>query len=183
MATSINRIAAAILFTFSVAGAGAQGVVAPPAPLAAVPAYDLDADVARSMKLFDVPGMAIAIVKDGKVLATRGFGMRKLGASAPVDGKTLFEVASNSKAFTAVALAMLVDEGKLAWDDPVIKHLPDFQMYDAYVTREMTVRDLLVHRSGLGLGGRRPAVVAYHPVHDRRNHRPTAPCAPGDQFS
>jgi CubicO group peptidase (beta-lactamase class C family) len=104
------------------------------------------------MKLFDVPGIAIAIVKDGQVLAARGFGVRKLGAPDKVDGKTLFEVASNSKAFTAAALAMLVDEGKLAWDDPVTKHLPDFQMYDAYVTHEMTVRDLLTHRSGLGLG-------------------------------
>jgi CubicO group peptidase (beta-lactamase class C family) len=104
------------------------------------------------MKLFDVPGIAIAVVKDGQVLAARGFGVRKLGAPEKVDGKTLFEVASNSKAFTAAALAMLVDEGKLAWDDPVTKHLPDFQMYDAYVTHEMTVRDLLTHRSGLGLG-------------------------------
>ncbi len=155
MGVSMTRFAAAMLLALSALGAGAQGVAAPAAPAAApvaAPAYDLDADVARSMKLFDVPGMAIAIVKDGKVLATRGFGVRKLGAGTPVDGKTLFEVASNSKVFTAVALAMLVDEGKLAWDDPVIKHLPDFQMHDAYVTREMTVRDLLVHRSGLGLG-------------------------------
>ena len=156
MGRSMNRVAAALLIALSVAGAGAQGVAAAPAsglvPSAAAPAYDLDADVARSMQLFDVPGIAIAIVKDGNVISARGFGLRKLGTRAPVDGKTLFEVASNSKAFTAVALAMLVDEGKLAWDAPVIKPLPDFQMYDAYVTREMTVRDLLVHRSGLGLG-------------------------------
>ena len=149
---SMNRIAAAILLAFSVAAVSAQTAVAPVAATASTAAYDLDADVARSMKTFEVPGMAIAIVKDGKVIAARGFGVRKLGEPTPVDGKTLFEVASNSKVFTAVALAMLVDEGKLAWDDPVTKHLPDFQMYDAYVTREMTVRDLLVHRSGLGLG-------------------------------
>ncbi len=149
---SMNRIAAAILLAFSAAAATAQTAAAPAAVSATASAYDLDADVARSMKTFDVPGMAIAIVKDGKVVAARGFGVRKLGESAPVDGKTLFEVASNSKVFTAAALAMLVDEGKLAWDDPVTKHLPDFQMYDAYVTHEMTVRDLLVHRSGLGLG-------------------------------
>ncbi len=149
---SMNRIAAAILLAFSVAGAVAQTAPAPLATTAASAAYDLEGDVARALKTFEVPGMAIAIVKDGKVVATRGFGVRKLGDSAPVDGKTLFEVASNSKVFTAVALAMLVDEGKLAWDDPVTKHLPDFQMYDAYVTREMTVRDLLIHRSGLGLG-------------------------------
>ena len=146
------RIAAAILLAFSVAGAFAETPLAAPAPTATAQAYDLDADVARIMKLFDVPGIAVAIVKDGKVVTARGFGVRRLGERAPVDGKTLFEVASNSKAFTAAALAMLVDEGKLAWDDPVTKHLPDFQMYDAYVTREMTVRDLLVHRSGLGLG-------------------------------
>jgi CubicO group peptidase (beta-lactamase class C family) len=153
----MNRIAAALLIAFSGA-ALAQTPVAAPAPALSVasPASSqlgyLSTDVERVMKQFDVPGIAIAIVKDGQVLAARGFGVRKLGAPEKVDGKTLFEVASNSKAFTAAALAMLVDEGKLAWDDPVTKHLPDFQMYDAYVTHEMTVRDLLTHRSGLGLG-------------------------------
>jgi len=156
----MNRIAAALLIAFSGA-ALAQAPVAAPAPTAsaisaASPASSqlnyLSTDVERVMKQFDVPGIAIAIVKDGQVLAAQGFGVRKLGAPDKVDAKTLFEVASNSKAFTAAALAMLVDEGKLAWDDPVTKHLPDFQMYDAYVTHEMTVRDLLTHRSGLGLG-------------------------------
>lgn len=149
---SMTRIAAALLLAFTVAGAPAQ--TAPASAPVSVPArsYDLDADVNRVLKLFDVPGIAIAIVKDGKVVTARGFGVRKKGEAAPVDGKTMFEIASNSKVFTAAALAMLVDEGKLAWDDPVTKHLPDFQMYDAYVTHEMTVRDLLVHRSGLGLG-------------------------------
>jgi CubicO group peptidase (beta-lactamase class C family) len=155
----MNRIAAALLIAFS--GAALAQAPAPALAPAAVPAASsaaslqlahLDSDVERVMKLFDVPGIAIAVVKDGQVLAARGFGVRKLGAPDKVDGKTLFEVASNSKAFTAAALAMLVDEGKLAWDDPVTKHLPDFQMYDAYVTHEMTVRDLLTHRSGLGLG-------------------------------
>ncbi len=112
----------------------------------------LGADVQRALKAFDVPGMAIAVVKDGKVVVAQGFGVRKLGEPTPVDGKTLFEVASNSKAFTAATLAMLVDEGKIAWNDPVTKHLPGFQMYDSYVTGQMTVRDLLTHRSGLGLG-------------------------------
>ncbi|WP_332877688.1 serine hydrolase [Massilia sp. S19_KUP03_FR1] len=145
---ALTRIAAAFIIAFSAVGASAQTTV----PVAASAAYNLEADVTRVMKAFDVPGIAIAIVKDGKVVATRGFGVRKLGQPALVDANTLFEVASNSKAFTAAALAMLVDEGKLAWDDPVTKHLPDFQMYDAYVTHEMTVRDLLTHRSGLGLG-------------------------------
>jgi CubicO group peptidase (beta-lactamase class C family) len=148
----MNRLAASILLAFSAAGASYAQAPATPVTAAAVPGFNLEADVTRVMKTFDVPGIAIAVVKDGKVIAARGFGVRKLGDPAPVDGKTLFEVASNSKAFTAAALAMLVDEGKLAWDDPVTKHLPDFQMYDAYVTHEMTVRDLLTHRSGLGLG-------------------------------
>jgi CubicO group peptidase (beta-lactamase class C family) len=142
-----------MLLAFSVGGIShAQAPAAAAITAAPAPAFNLEADVTRVMKTFDVPGIAIAVVKDGKVLATRGFGVRKLGEPAPVDGKTLFEIASNSKAFTAAALAMLVDEGKLAWDDPVTRHLPDFQMYDAYVTHEMTVRDLLTHRSGLGLG-------------------------------
>jgi CubicO group peptidase (beta-lactamase class C family) len=122
------------------------------APATAAPVFNLDADANRVLKTFDVPGIAIAIVKDGKVVLAKGYGVRKLGDPKPVDGKTLFEVASNSKAFTATALAMLVDEGKLSWDDPVTKHLPGFQMYDSYVTGAMTVRDLLTHRSGLGLG-------------------------------
>jgi CubicO group peptidase (beta-lactamase class C family) len=116
------------------------------------PPPDLDDYVARALKEFEVPGLAIAVVKDGKVALAKGYGVRKLGESAPVDEQTLFGVASNTKAFTAAALAILVDEGKISWDDPVIKHLPGFQMYDPYVTREMTVRDLLTHRSGLGLG-------------------------------
>jgi CubicO group peptidase (beta-lactamase class C family) len=153
----MTRIAAALVLALSGAAFAQAPAAVPAAPAAsaasaAVPAYNLEADVTRAMKLFDVPGIAIAVVKDGKVIAARGFGVRKLGSPDKVDAKTLFEVASNSKAFTAAALAMLVDEGKLAWDDPVTKHLPDFQMYDAYVTHEMTVRDLLTHRSGLGLG-------------------------------
>lgn len=113
---------------------------------------DLDATVQRTMETFEVPGIAVAVVKDGKVVLAKGYGVRKLGESAPVTPDTLFGIASNSKAFTAAALAMLVDEGKLQWDDRVVDHLPSFQMYDPYVTRELTVRDLLVHRSGLGLG-------------------------------
>lgn len=156
MKPHFKHLAAAVLIAFSTTGAYAQTPAPAPAPaiaaIAPVSAYDLEQDVTRTMKAFDVPGIAIAVVKDGQVIAARGFGVRKLGEPAKVDGKTLFEIASNSKAFTAAALAMLVDEGKLKWDDPVVKHLPDFQMYDAYVTREMTVRDLLTHRSGLGLG-------------------------------
>jgi CubicO group peptidase (beta-lactamase class C family) len=119
---------------------------------AQTPPPDLDAYVARVLKEFDVPGVAVAIVKDGQVVITKGFGVRRFGDPTPVNEHTLFGIASNTKAFTAAALAMLVDEGKVSWDDPVTKHLPTFQMYDPYVTREMTIRDLLTHRSGLGLG-------------------------------
>jgi len=116
------------------------------------PPADLDAFVARSMKTFGVPGLAIAIVKDGKVVMSKGYGVRKMGESAPVDENTLFGIGSNTKAFTTAALASLVDEGKISWDDRVYERLPGFAMYDPYVSHEMTIRDLLTHRSGMGLG-------------------------------
>jgi CubicO group peptidase (beta-lactamase class C family) len=112
----------------------------------------IDSYVSNVMQSFDVPGLGLAVVKDGKVLVARGYGVRKLGEPTPVDAQTLFGIASNTKAFTATALAILVAEGKLEWDAPVINYLPWFQLADPYVTRELTVRDLLVHRSGLGLG-------------------------------
>jgi len=122
--------------------------------LAALPGRlsDFDAYVERVRKQFDVPGVAVAIVKEGEVVLERGYGVRKLGEPAAIDAHTRFAIASNTKAFTSAALAILIDEGKLKWSDRVIDHLPWFQMSDAYVTREMTVRDLLVHRSGLALG-------------------------------
>lgn len=113
---------------------------------------ELDRYVARVMQTFEVPGISLAVVKDGKVVITKGYGVRKLGESTPVDSRTLFGIASNTKAFTAVALALLVEEGRIKWDGRVIDYLPWFQMSDPFVTRELTVRDLLVHRSGLGLG-------------------------------
>jgi CubicO group peptidase (beta-lactamase class C family) len=116
------------------------------------PPPDLDAYVARAMKTFQVPGLALAVVKDGQVVVAKGFGVKKLGAAAPVDARTLFGIASNTKLFTATALGLLVEEGKIEWGAPVIRYLPGFQMWDPYVTRELTIRDLLVHRSGLGLG-------------------------------
>jgi len=118
----------------------------------AAPVGDLDLYIVKAMRTFEIPGLAVAIVKNGEVVLTRGYGVRRLGEPSPVDAHTLFGIASNTKAFTAAALGMLADEGKVAWDDPVTKHLPWFQMYDPYVTREMTVRDLLCHRSGLGMG-------------------------------
>ena len=113
---------------------------------------DFDAYVARVMRQFEVPGIAIAVVKDGRVVLAKGYGVRRLGDSSHVDEHTLFGIASNTKAFTATAIGILVEEGKLQWDAPIVSYLPWFQMYDPWVTRELTVRDLLVHRSGLGLG-------------------------------
>jgi CubicO group peptidase (beta-lactamase class C family) len=109
----------------------------------------LDEYVKQSLRDWEVPGLAIAIVKDDAVVLARGYGVRKLGESTPVNDRTLFAIASCSKAFTAAALAMLVDEGKIAWDDPVRKHLRNFQLRDGYASGALTVRDLLCHRSGL----------------------------------
>jgi CubicO group peptidase (beta-lactamase class C family) len=116
------------------------------------PPSDLDTYVANSMKTFEVPGIAVAIVKDGKIVVAKGYGVRRLGDPAPVDENTMFGIGSNTKAFTTAALAGLVDSGKLLWDDPVYQRLPGFVMYDPYVSHEMTIRDLLTHRSGMGLG-------------------------------
>jgi CubicO group peptidase (beta-lactamase class C family) len=121
----------------------------PRAQAAETPLKDLDDTINHALKDWEVPGLAIAVVKDDAVALARGYGVRKLGDTAPVDGHTLFAIGSASKAFTAAALGMLVDEGKVKWDDPVTKYLPGFQLSDAYVTRELTVRDLLCHRSGL----------------------------------
>ena len=154
----------ALALTIALAGAASSYAVpaqtaakpAGPARTAAAPAAVLppgfDALVAKSLKTFGVPGMGIAVVKDGRVVLAKGYGVRKLGEPAPVDARTLFGIASNTKVFTATALALLVEEGKLAWDAPVTRYLRWFQLSDPYVTRELTVRDLLVHRSGLGLG-------------------------------
>lgn len=119
-------------------------------PAAAPP--DLDAYAEQARKTFEVPGLSVAIVKDGKVVFAKGFGVRKLGEPTPVDENTLYGIGSNTKAFTTAALASLVDAGKLNWDDKVFERLPGFQMYDPYVSHEMTIRDLLTHRSGMGLG-------------------------------
>src|SRR3989338_10561885 len=113
---------------------------------------ELDAYVSSVMKEFRVPGIGLAVVKDGRVVVAKGYGVRELGKSTPVDSRTLFGIASNTKAFTATALALLVEEGKLSWNGKVIDALPWFRLSDPYVTNELTIRDRLVHRSGLGLG-------------------------------
>ena len=113
---------------------------------------DFGAYVDSARKTFEVPGIAVAIVKDGKVVMEQGFGVREVGKPEQVDAHTLFAIASNTKAFTAASLQMLAEQGKLKMDDRVTDHLPWFQMSDPYVTHEMRIRDLLAHRSGLGLG-------------------------------
>ena len=121
----------------------------------AAPPADLDARVQRAMAAhpqFQPPGLALAIVEDGRVAWARGYGVKKAGAKAPVDARTIFPIGSCGKAFTAATLALLVDEGKLSWEDKVADKLPGFRLYDPYASAELTVRDLLVHRSGLGMG-------------------------------
>jgi CubicO group peptidase (beta-lactamase class C family) len=115
----------------------------------AKPLQGFDAYVTRSMAAWQVPGLAVAVVRNDTVVLAKGYGLRTLGKPEPVDARTLFAIGSASKAFTAMAVAMLVDQGKVKWDDRATNYLPDLQLYDAYATRELTVSDLLTHRSGL----------------------------------
>src|SRR5574341_1263308 len=147
MTPTLRRLVLVPALSLAAAGLGAQRANEP----TTLP-RDFDAYVARVMRQFEVPGIAVAVVQDGRVVLTRGYGVRTLGESTPVDEHTLFGIASNTKASTATALGILVEEGKLRWDALVIDYLPWFAMYDPFVTRELTIRDLLVHRSGLGLG-------------------------------
>jgi len=113
---------------------------------------NIEASINKAMKAFQVPGVAVAIVKDNKIVMSKGFGLTEYGTNHKVNGDTLFGIASNTKAMTAALLANLVDQGKLTWKTKVIDIIPEFQMPDAYVTREFTILDLLSHNSGLGLG-------------------------------
>ncbi len=114
------------------------------------PLRGLDAYAEDALRDWNVPGMAVAVVKDDSVVYMRGFGVRELGRPEPVDAHTSFAIASTTKAFTATAVAMLVDEGKVRWDDPVSRHVPGFGVAaDPGLSGELTVRDLLAHRTGL----------------------------------
>jgi|APTNR8051073442_1049403.scaffolds.fasta_scaffold06409_6 CubicO group peptidase (beta-lactamase class C family) len=110
----------------------------------------LDRYCEQAQKDWNVPGMSVGVIKDGQVVLAKGYGVAEAGKTAKADENTLFAIASNTKAFVSTSLAMLVEEGKLKWDDPVQKHLPGFKLYDPYVTAHTTVRDLLCHRVGLG---------------------------------
>lgn len=140
-----RHVAACVLLSSWAGALHAQSrPVVPPPDLNAFDQY-----VARAARDWRVPGMAVAIVKDDSVVFAKGYGVLDLGKPAPVTEHTRFAIGSTTKAMTSAALGMLVDEGKLRWDDRVIDHLPDFRLYDPYATRELTVRDLLTHRSGL----------------------------------
>lgn len=120
------------------------------APARSDPLRGLDGYIEEAMKRWEIPGLAIGIVKDDHLVYAKGFGVREIGKPEKVTEKTMFAMASQSKAFTATSLGLLVAEGKLHWDDPASNSLPWFRMHDPYVTRELTVRDLLCHRCGLG---------------------------------
>lgn len=110
---------------------------------------DIDEYITKAAKDWQMPGVAVAIVRNDSVIFAKGYGVRDLNKGGAVDENTLFVIASCTKAFTTAALSMLIDQKKIAWDDPVIKYLKDFQMYDPWVTKEITIRDLVTHRSGL----------------------------------
>lgn len=113
---------------------------------------EIDALVQKAMQKFDVAGVAVAVVKDGKIIHEKGYGVKSVDTKQPVDEYTNFQIASNSKAFTTAALSILIDEGKISWKDKVKKYIPEFKMYNEYVTENFIIEDLLCHRSGLGLG-------------------------------
>lgn len=145
------------------------------------PLDGLDKQLEQIRKDWEIPGLAVGIVQDDVLIYAKGFGVRELGKPGKVDEQTLFAVASNSKAFTATILGILVDEGKLDWDDRVIDYLPEFQMADAYVTQDMRIRDLLCHRSGLPTFGGdhiwigNPKNDREKILHQLRYLEPTAP--------
>ncbi|MEL6561636.1 MAG: serine hydrolase [Bacteroidota bacterium] len=110
----------------------------------------LDQLIEKARKKWNVPGMAVAVVKDGNVFLSKGYGTLEQGKPEKANGKSLFAIASNTKGFLSSAIATLVEEGKLSWDDKVTDYLPHFEVYDPYVTSELTIKDLLSHRVGLG---------------------------------
>lgn len=125
--------------------------------LASAPVWAQSADSIRNtaeetLEAFNIPGLAVVAVKDGEVILAKGFGVRDIDSGEPVNANTLFGIASNTKAFTAAAMATLVEQGKLNWDDKVIDYIPEFRLADPAITQSLTIRDILSHRSGLGLG-------------------------------
>lgn len=118
----------------------------------ALTSKQIDSLVNKTMEVMPLAGIAVAVVKDGKVIHAKGYGVTSIKTKEKVDENTLFAIASNSKSFTTAALAILVDEGKISWQDKVVDYIPEFKMYDPYVTANFNIQDLLTHRSGMGLG-------------------------------
>jgi CubicO group peptidase (beta-lactamase class C family) len=152
-----------------------------PATIAAQdgPLAGLDAWIEREMERWQIPGMAVGVVRNDSLVYARGFGVLGLEDPRPVDENTLFGVASTTKAMTAAALALLVDEGRIHWDDPVVKHLPEFELADPWVTRNVTIRDLLTHQVGVGrMTGNRlrylPSRTRGEVMYRMRYHEPEA---------
>jgi len=110
---------------------------------------DFDAMVIADMEKWQAPGLGLAIVKDGKTLLAKGYGVKSIKTNEPVNADTVFQAGSTTKAFASMAVAMLVDEGVLSWDDPIIKHIPEFRMKDKYVQDHLTLRDAFSHNSGV----------------------------------
>ncbi len=127
-------------------------LVSPCSTFAQLSSTQIDSLMLTAMQKFNVAGAAVAVVKDGQVVHKKGYGVKWVQTASPVDTFTNFQIASNSKAFTTAALAILIDEGKLSWKDKVKKYIPEFKMYNDYVTENFMIEDLLCHRSGLGLG-------------------------------
>jgi len=160
---------AALLSAFATVGASA---------LAATPRLTWSRETGKAAEAIDLyaqqvmaafpdePGLGICVVEDGQITLAKGYGVRRLGGTDKVTDSTLFGIASNTKAMTAAALAMLVEEGKVEWDAPVTKYLPTFEMSDPIVTKLITVRDLLCHRSGLTLGAG-DLMIWPNPTHSR----------------
>lgn len=142
----LKPLLSAVLVAVTTFGAASE----PPAK--GISSEQLDSLTERAMETFKVPGIAVGIVKDGEIVHAKGYGVREVGRDGAITPDTLFSIASVSKAFTAAALALLVDEKKIDWDDKVTNYIPAFELYDPWVTREFTIRDLLIHNSGLGLG-------------------------------
>lgn len=142
MKSMMTKLCTAFLFTLLIT----------PVAYSQYSSKQIDSIMAHAMKTFRVAGAAVAIVKDGKVIHSKGYGVTSITTKKPVNEHTNFGIASNSKAFTTTALAILVEDGKLSWKDKVRDHIPEFKMYDPYVTENFNIQDLLTHRSGLALG-------------------------------
>ncbi|MCB9882614.1 MAG: serine hydrolase [Planctomycetes bacterium] len=173
MVTTSTRLPRSARFLFALVASSALLSAQTPLPT------DLDAWIEEAMEDWETPGLAVAVLRDGEVLLSKGYGVRVLGEEGRVDADTLFAVASNTKAFTATLLGLLVQEGKLSWDDRVQRHLPEFALSDPWVTREVTIRDLLCHRTGLPLFGGDHLWIGggqsrEHIVHQVRFLQPTA---------